>query len=67
MRLEETLDAERRLLIRANERRLASYRQAAERWATAWPEVEKEIRHRPLPAAHQIMVARALEFLPFAP
>lgn len=66
-RLEEALDAERRSLIRANEMRLARYREAAQAWASAWPTVEKEISELALPAAHEIVVARALEFLPFAP
>jgi hypothetical protein len=64
--LEEALDAERRSLIRANEKRLARYREAAQRWATAWPEVEKETRELTLFAAHEVVVARALEFLPLA-
>ena len=66
-RLEEALDAERRDLIHANEKRLARYREAAQRWAAAWPDVEKEIRNRPLLSAHEAVVRRALEFLPFAP
>jgi len=66
-RLEEALDAERRALIRANEQRLALYRDAAQPWAAAWPEVERKIAHRPLLQAHEIVVARALELLPFAP
>jgi hypothetical protein len=65
--LEAALDAERRTLIRANEMRLARYREAAQRWATAWPTVEKEIGELTLAGAHEILVARALEFLPFAP
>jgi hypothetical protein len=64
--LEAALDAERRSLMRANEKRLARYREAAQRWASAWPEVEKETRDLPLPAAHEVVVARALEFLPVA-
>jgi hypothetical protein len=65
-RLEAALDAERRGLMRANEERLARYREAAQRWAKVWPEVEKETRDLTLLAAHEVMVARALEFLPFA-
>lgn len=62
--LEAALDAERRSLMRANEERLARYREAAQRWATAWPEVEKETHDLALLAAHKVMVERALEFLP---
>jgi len=66
-RLEEALDAERRTLIHANEQRLARYREASKAWATAWSGVEKEIGNLWLAAAHEIVVARALELLPFAP
>ena len=65
-RLEEALDAERRTLIHANEQRLARYREASKAWATAWSGVEKEIGNLWLAAAHEIVVARALELLPFA-
>jgi hypothetical protein len=63
--LEEALDAERRRLIRANEERLAAYRDAAQRWAAAWLEIEKETRGWPLAAAHETITARAVELLPF--
>jgi hypothetical protein len=66
-RLEEALDAERRTLMRSNEKRLARYRQAAERWAAAWPVLDREVAGRPLAEAHEIIVARALELLPFEP
>jgi hypothetical protein len=65
--LEAALDAERRALIHANERRLAAYRAAATRWTEAWPAIEKEIRNATLPAAHDIVVRRALDCLPFKP
>ena len=65
--LEAALDAERRSLMRANEMRLARYREAALRWAAAWPALEREIGQMKLAAAHKILLARALEFLPFAP
>jgi hypothetical protein len=66
-RLEEALDAERRAMIHFNEQRLACYRDAAQSWAAAWPEVERKIGDESLPHAHQIVVTRALELLPFAP
>jgi hypothetical protein len=66
-RLEEALDQERRNLIRANEERLARYNRAARQWQILWPEVEREVRHLELARAHPIVVARALESLPFTP
>ena len=66
-RLEEALDAERRALIHVNEERLARYREAAQRWAADWPEIEREIGGSPLRRAHEIVIGRALELLPFAP
>jgi hypothetical protein len=65
--LEEALDAERRSLIHANEERLARYREASKPWAAAWSNLEKEIGNLSLPAAHEIVVARAVELLPFTP
>ncbi len=67
IRLEEALDAERRALIHANEQRLARYREAAQRWAANWPEIERTIEDTPLPQGHEILVERALELLPFEP
>ena len=66
-RVEEALDAERRALIHANEQRLACYREAAQGWAADWQEIEREIGDSPLPRAHEIVVAHALELLPSAP
>jgi hypothetical protein len=66
-RLEMALDAERRALIHVNEQRLARYREAAARWATVWPDVERKIGEKTLLHAHEIVVSRALELLPFAP
>jgi hypothetical protein len=66
-RLEAALDAERRALIHQNEQRLARYREAAQRWAANWPEIERTIGESSLPRAHEIVVRRALELLPFAP
>ena len=64
-KLEAALDAERRELIRANERRLQSYMDAAKDWMTAWPEVSAEISGLPLGEAHAKLVARAEALLPF--
>ena len=64
--LEAALDAERRQLIHANERRLARYMKAAERWAEAWPAVAEEIEGKPLPLAHRIVCHHAEDLLPFS-
>ena len=66
-RLEEALDKERRNLIHANEARLAEYMQAAVRWSTIWPEIEKRMRACSLPEAHELMVKSAEGVLPFKP
>jgi len=63
--LETALDAERRALIHANERRLQRYLAAAEPWAAHWPAVEAEISGLPLRQAHAVVVARAEGRLPF--
>jgi hypothetical protein len=65
--LDEALDRERRLLMRADEARLARYRAAAEAWAAAWPDVSRQIAGLPLPHAHRLVVARAEDLLPHAP
>ena len=65
--LEAALDAERRRLMHANEKRLKRYSLAAERWAEAWKEVEKEIASLSLMDAHKIIVERATAKLPYTP
>jgi hypothetical protein len=62
--LEEALDRERRELMHANERRLARYRAASERWFHAWKDLERETEGLPLAAAHARMVERAAALLP---
>jgi hypothetical protein len=62
--VEEALDRERRALMHANERRLQAYRSAAQPWAEAWQELERETADLPLPAAHAILAARAKDLLP---
>lgn len=63
--LEAALDAERRLLIRANEMRLAGYMKAAKAWAEAWPELSKKMQGLALEEAHRLMVQHAEKLLPF--
>jgi hypothetical protein len=62
--LEEALDRERRELMHANERRLARYRAASERWFHAWKDLERETEGLPLAAAHARLVERAAALLP---
>lgn len=64
--LAAALDAERRALMDADVARLDTYRAAAERWATAWPALEREIHGLPLPQQHECLVARAADLLPFS-
>ena len=64
-KLEEGLDAERRILIHANEKRLRKYMTAAERWNTVWPLVAKKIANVSLIEAHEIVVEEAENVLPF--
>ena len=63
--LEVALDAERRALIHANERRLQSYMEAARVWFDAWTQVDAEITDMPLREAHTALVSRAEGRLPF--
>ena len=63
--LETALDAERRELMRANERRLKTYLDAARDWAASWPEVARIVRTMPLPEAHGFVTRRAEGVLPF--
>lgn len=65
--LERELDAERRVLMRTNEERLARYLEAAQGWAAVWPEVHREMAERPLRDAHTIMTLLAEGILPFEP
>lgn len=63
--LEAELDHERRLMMRANEARLASYQRASAAWAAVWKDVQREIEGRALGEAHAIVVQRAVGVLPF--
>lgn len=63
--LEAALDAERRQLMHANERRLAAYLTAAEPWAADWPKLSDDLRSMPLREAHRILCGRAESRLPF--
>ncbi len=63
--LEVALDAERRTLIHRNEDRLRRYKEAAKPWAAIWPEVARRVRGLPLQEAHEAIVKRAEDVLPF--
>jgi hypothetical protein len=65
--LEAALDAERRQLMHANERRLRTYLDASQGWAGAWPEVARVVAGLPLPDAHEFIARRAEGVLPFLP
>jgi hypothetical protein len=66
-KLEELLDAEKRAMIHANEKRLAIYMGAAEGWTIIWPSFEKEISRDSLLKAHGKMIKRAEGVLPYVP
>ena len=63
--LEAALDAERRRLIRANEKRLTKYMEASKPWAAAWRDVSGQMQGLDLSEAHKLMVRRAETLLPF--
>jgi len=65
--VEVALDAERRALMHANERRLAGYFTAAEVWQQHWPTVERSLASLPLTAAHAQLLAHAEGRLPLQP
>jgi hypothetical protein len=64
--LEVALDAERRELMHANERRLQAYLDAAHEWAVLWPDVSRDVRYLPLTEAHAVICDRAAGVLPFS-
>jgi len=63
--LEAALDAERRTMIHANEKRLRRYMAAAAAWAARWPAVEAGIAGLPLGVAHAALATQAERVLPF--
>ncbi len=62
--IEADLDAERRTLMRANERRLAIYEEAAAAWRMAWKPLAERVRGLPLRAVHEQIVDAAAGVLP---
>ncbi|MEW6094962.1 MAG: hypothetical protein AB1567_00335 [bacterium] len=65
--LEAALDAERRIFIHTNEKRLAIYMNASKKWYKVWFDVQIEISKCSLLEAHEIIMQRAEQFLPFNP
>jgi len=65
--LEAALDAERRAMMHANEKRLRRYLAAAAEWAARWPSVETGIAGLPLGLAHAALTDQAERALPFEP
>lgn len=65
--LESALDQERRKLMRENESRLDRYEQAADAWATRWPNLSMEISGLSLHQAHARLTAAAEGVLPHEP
>lgn len=65
--LESALDAERRQLMHANERRLGLYTSAARSWVKIWKEVEKQTKDVSLQDAHAVIRNKASGILPEAP
>ncbi len=62
--LEAALDAERRILMRKNEERLAHYAAGMADWQRNWLALEREMAALPLRSAHQLMVKAAEKLLP---
>ncbi len=65
--LEVALDAERRVLMRANEQRLKRYMVASTAWRAHWPRIIAETDSLGLREAHRVMIERANDLLPAQP
>jgi hypothetical protein len=65
--LEEALDKERRLLMRADESRLAAYSAASREWQSQWPSFQSSLQGIPLKDAHSKILQAAEAVLPFYP
>jgi hypothetical protein len=63
--IEAALDAERRLLMRADEARLEAYARASRAWAATWLEIRSRIENLELPRAHVALLEAAEGVLPF--
>lgn len=65
--LEVALDKERRLLMRADEERLAGYARASRAWQDCWPGLVPELKALSLLEAHARILNEAESVLPFTP
>lgn len=65
--LEEALDKERRLLMRADENRLAAYSAASREWQAQWPSLQPSLQGIPLKDAHSKILQAAEAVLSFSP
>ncbi len=63
-KLEIALDAERRKMIHANEKRLSLYMSASEAWARAWPGLVRSLKGESLLRTHTRICDLARELLP---
>jgi hypothetical protein len=66
-KLEAALDAERRMLMHENEKRLQMYKDASIGWAQNWKDIERETEGLSLFESHNIIVKYAEKLLPFKP
>lgn len=65
--LEDSLDKERRRMMKENEIRLDKYEKASTAWASLWPELNQTNSHLPLYEAHANIIAAAGGVLPYEP
>ncbi len=65
-RMEAALDAERREMIHANERRLDRFQRAADRWLAQWPAILQATQNLSLSEAHRIITEKAENLLPMS-
>lgn len=64
--LEAALDAERRDMIHANERRLARFQEAADGWLAQWPDILRQTQGLSLSQTHRMMIKEAETILPMS-
>ncbi len=62
--VETALDEERRSMIRADEKRMNAYAEAASDWRREWPETLRLTERLPLGEAHAVIESRARNLLP---
>lgn len=65
--LEEALDKERRILMRADEDRMDAFAAASSSWRAVWPSLQTSLRNLSLRASHTHILQEADGVLPFAP